>query len=136
MKGRNNGLLIELIIVIFFFSISTVVSLQVFAEAYSKSHTSIQKTYALIEIESWAERISKVDDLDGLLQEWGGDSERAMRIESDDGYYLSMEYETEETSAGKLIHFVLSAYDTTHEEEPLLLSMPVALYLPGSGETT
>ena len=135
MKGRKNVMLVELIAVIFFFAISTAVTLQVFFEAYRQSTVSNRMTTALVEIESWAERIAMTTDVDELLADWTRESEGdTFTRTSDYGYFLTMTYEAEGMPAGTMMRFTLTAYDAVRIDSPLLLTMPILLYLPGSGD--
>ena len=136
MKGRKNVLLIELIAVIFFFAISTVVTVQVFYEANRQSRINYRTTCALVEIESWAERFSMLSNPDDLSAEWGAPMENGMyRLDSDDEFFITLKREAEVTGAGVITRFTLSAYDARFADTPLLVSLPVDVYFPGSGES-
>ncbi len=66
-RYQGNILLIELLIVILFFSLSQVVMVRVFASAHETSHESVRLRHALMACQYVAEHLSVSEDPAALL---------------------------------------------------------------------
>lgn len=60
--NKNKVLLMEIVVVVLFFSISAVTTLQLFARANAAARRSGDNARALIRCEDWAERLMAADD--------------------------------------------------------------------------
>lgn len=134
-RQKSNVMLMELIIVILFFSIATTITLQVFVLAHQRSNESLRMTYALNEAQDWAEQLSASRNPEALLQEtgWKG-GEGAYELKSlDDKYTLVLNTSKEQTAAGEMLTARIEVYDDVPADRPLLVSLSVKHYLPGDG---
>ena len=129
-KYQGNILLIELLIVILFFSLSQVVMVRVFASAHEKSHDSVQLRHAMMACEDLAEQLSVSEDPDVLLlqQDFTGSDGSYFRCD-EHGFDLYVQCQQEETEAGALLNSIITAKKDGSE----ILSLPVALYIPKEG---
>ena len=133
-RTRKNVLLIELIIVIFFFSISAATTLQVFGHAYIKSDSSANINAALNLVQDWAEQISLSGDPEGMLSEAGWqEADGLLRITAGEKYYLTAFAERGQTAAGALVRVQLSVFSASLEDAPPIFTMPIVCYIPDSG---
>ncbi len=130
-RYQGNILLIELLIVILFFSLSQVVMVRVFASAHEKSHESVQLRHALMACQDIAEQLSVCEEPDALLLtlDFNGEDGTYFRCD-ENGFDLYVHSVREETPAGTLI----SSTVTARHEEKEILSLPVSLYVPKEGE--
>ena len=71
-ENKNKVLLMEIVVVLFFFSISAVTTLQLFARASGIARQSSLNARALIRCEDWAERLMAADDPSQALSEAEG----------------------------------------------------------------
>lgn len=107
---RGNMLLIELVIVLLFFSLSQVIVVQVFAAAQKKTADSGVAYTALTLAQDVAERLSCTDDPQELLKEMGfaGQGTKFV-LEAQQGYILTAEITKLEQPAGILRTVMLTA---------------------------
>ncbi|MBE5814216.1 MAG: hypothetical protein E7320_03280 [Clostridiales bacterium] len=129
-RYQGNILLIELLIVILFFSLSQVVMVRVFASAHEKSHTSVQLRHALIACQDVAEQLSVSENPDALLLklEFSGEDGSYFRCE-EKGFDIYVHCSQEDTAAGTLLTSTVTAQKDNNE----ILSLPVSLYVPKEG---
>lgn len=130
---KRNSMLIELIIVILFFSISVSIIMQLFVAASERSKQSEAENLAVFYAEDIAERfIASGEALDAFFADgWtqAGDGwERALDA---DGRALRMVAggTEEETAAGTLATLDVTIYDG----DRVAASLPVSRYIPGEG---
>ena len=74
---RSNVLLVELLIVILFFMIGSVILMQVFEKTYNQSQKAKAETTALAEGQSMADRLYQAEDAAEVLTELGFTEEEA-----------------------------------------------------------
>lgn len=126
-RYQGNILLIELLIVILFFSLSQVVMVRVFASAHEKSHNSVQLRHALLACQDVAEQLSVSDKPDALLLRLDFSGEDGSYFRCDErGFDLYVLCEREETAAGTLLCSTVSARKDDRE----IVTLPVSLYVP------
>ena len=70
-SGRANALLVELLLVIFFFMISAAILVQVYADAKLKSRTAQATNAAMLEGQNIAEDLYGTEDPETVLKEYG-----------------------------------------------------------------
>ena len=70
-SGRANALLVELLLVIFFFMISAAILVQVYADAKLKSRTAQATNAAMLEAQNIAEDLYGSDDPEAVLATTG-----------------------------------------------------------------
>lgn len=129
-KYQGNILLIELLIVILFFSLSQVIMVRVFASAHEKSHESVQLRHALMACQDVAEQLSVSEEPSALLlsQDFSGGDGSYFRCD-EHGFDLYVYCQREENPAGTL----LSSTVTARKDDTEILSLPVSLYVPKEG---
>ncbi len=124
--GRANALLVELLLVIFFFMLCASILVQVFADAKLKSRTASATNASMLETQNVAEELYGAEDPEAVLAAWGFTEENGAWVLQREGYLLKVTARTEETEAG-----VLRTYDVAGlEGEKTLISLPSARYLP------
>ena len=121
-EKSSNALLIELVIVLFFFILSFAVLSQVFAGAYvtenraettSRALHDARNVNALMQAGKWS-----------LLEEESFREENGVYILERDGYALHLEMKDEFTSCGLLSRWTIEA----HRSGEVLFSLPGARY--------
>ncbi len=128
---KGNMLLIELVIVLLFFSLSQVAVVQVFAGAQRKAADSRVLYGALMAAEDVAERLCREPEPDAALTELGFMGENGIYILCDEaGYDLYVSLHRLQQPAGQLI----TANLTARQGERELFSLPSAYYLPEAPE--
>ncbi len=129
-RYQGNILLIELLIVILFFSLSQVVMVRVFASAHEKSHNSVQLRHALMACQDVAEQLSVSEEPDALLLRLDFNGEDGSYFRCDEhGFDVYVHCQREETAAGTL----LTSTVTAQKENREILTLPVSLYVPKEG---
>ena len=124
--SRANALLVELLLVIFFFMLSAAILVQVFADAKLKSRTAHATNYSMLEAQNIAEDLYASDDPDAVLAEYGFASEDGGWVLQKEGYLLKVTFREEETASG-----ILRTYDITGiEGDKTLLTLPSTRYIP------
>lgn len=129
MRIRGNLLLVELLVVILFFSLSSVITLEMFLTARDTSAKAETLNEVLFALEDWAERVSSSEDPVAEMRAGGflGD-ETALAL--DKGVFtIEAVVSSEDTQGGTLYTILLSAY-VTGETDPVL-SLPADFYRPG-----
>lgn len=129
-RYQGNILLIELLIVILFFSLSQVVMVRVFASAHEKSHNSVQLRHALMACQDVAEQLSVSEEPDALLlrMDFNGEDGTYFRCD-ENGFDVYVHCQREDTAAGTL----LTSTVTAQKENREILTLPVSLYVPKEG---
>ena len=124
--GRANALLVELLLVIFFFMLCASILVQVFADAKLKSRTASATNASMLETQNVAEELYGAEDPEAVLAAWGFTAEDGAWVLQREGYLLKVTARTEETDAG-----MLRTYDVASlEGEKTLISLPSTRYLP------
>ena len=129
-RYQGNILLIELLIVILFFSLSQVVMVRVFASAHEKSRDSVMLRHAMMACEDIAEQLSVSEEPDVTLLKLNFNGEDGSYIRCEDkGFDLYVDCHREEQEAGTL----LCSTVTAQKDDKEILSLPVTLYVPKEG---
>ena len=124
--SRANALLVELLLVIFFFMISAAILVQVFANARLKSRTAKATNASMLEAQNIAEDLYAADDPETVLNEYGFLAKDGELVLEKDGYMLKVTLREEETDSG-----ILRTYDVSGiEGEKTLLTLPSTRYIP------
>ena len=124
--GRANALLVELLLVIFFFMISAAILVQVFADAKLKSRTAHATNASMLEAQNIAEDLYATEDPDTVLTSYGFKAEGDGWVLEKDGYLLKITASNEETDSGLLRTYNISGI----EGEKTLLTLPSTRYIP------
>ena len=124
--GRANALLVELLLVIFFFLISAAILVQVFADAKLKSRTAHATNASMLEAQNIAEDLYATEDPDAVLASYGFKAEGDGWVLEKDGYLLKITASNEETDSGLLRTYNISGI----EGEKTLLTLPSTRYIP------
>ncbi len=136
-SSKGNVLLMELIVVVLFFSLIAVTITQVFVGAYFKSHSNASKQRAWIVASDWAELLSGEETPAEFLEQSGftRETDGAFAQLSPDGEFRVRIALAPEPSAvlGRLVEadvqvFAAIAAPAIDAEAPLV-SLPVASYL-------
>ncbi len=133
--SRANALLVELLLVIFFFMISAAILVQVFADAKLKSRTANAYNETMLEAQNIAEDLYAAKDPDAVLNGYGFTAQDGGWVLEKDGYSLKITVREEETDAGILRTYDVSGIEKTHdssgtEKETVLLTLPSTRYIP------
>ena len=124
--SRANALLVELLLVIFFFMISAAILVQVFADAKLKSRTARATNASMLEAQNIAEDLYDAEDPETVLGDYGFDPEGDGWILRRDGYLLKVALHTEDTGTGTLRTYEISGVQGDHT----LLTLPSARFIP------
>lgn len=124
--SRANTLLVELLLVIFFFMICAAVLVQIFADAKLKSRTAHATNASMLETQNIAEDLYGSDDPDAVLAEYGFTGENGTWTLERNGYLLKVTLRTEETASGTLRTYDVSGI----EGEKTLLTLPSTRFIP------
>ena len=125
--SRANALLVELLLVIFFFMISSAILVQVFADAKLKSRTAHATNASMLEAQNIAEDLYASDDPDAVLAGYGFTADEGGNwILQKDGYQLKVALREEETASGTLRTYEVSGV----EGDKTLLTLPSARFIP------
>ena len=124
---RANALLVELLLVIFFFMIASMTLVQLFGNARQKSGTAEATNQSIMLAQNVAEELYGAENPETRLTELGfvmnGDKWELDR----DLYTLQVTYREEKTEAG-----IVRSYDVSgiHMDQ-VLFTLPSAKYIPG-----
>ena len=124
---KGNMLLIELIIVLLFFSLSQLVVVRLFAAAHEKAESSRLLSGALLYCEDVAERLSGQSNPDAVLLDMGfvgGDGRYV--FSSEDGFDALVTLSRDDQAAGDLIRSEIKA----EAKSQTLFTFPMTCYLP------
>ena len=133
--SRANALLVELLLVIFFFMISAAILVQVFADAKLKSRTAHATNASMLEAQNVAEDLYASDSPAAVLDDYGFNEKDGVWTLEKDGYLLRVTILEEETDSGILRKCDVSGVEVTHEQsgdvkENTLLTIPSTRYIP------
>ena len=133
--SRANALLVELLLVIFFFMISAAILVQVFADAKLKSRTAHATNASMLEAQNVAEDLYASDSPAAVLDDYGFNEKDGVWTLEKDGYLLRVTILEEETDSGILRKCDVSGVEVTHEQsgdvkEDTLLTIPSTRYIP------
>ena len=124
--SRANALLVELLLVIFFFMISAAILVQVYADAKLKSKTAHATNFSMLEAQNVAEDLYSAEDPDAVLAEYGFTADGEGWTVEKDGYQLRVTLKEEETDAGTLRTYSISGL----EGDKTLITLPSTRYIP------
>ena len=124
--SRANALLVELLLVIFFFMISAAILVQVYADAKLKSRTAHATNYSMIEAQNIADDLYATDSPVAVLDDYGFSEKDGVWTLEKDGYLLKVTYQEEETETGILRTYNVSGI----EGDKTLLTLPSTRYIP------
>lgn len=127
MKKHSNPLLVELMIVILFFTLAASVLMEIFTTADSITRRSAAETTALREGQNLAERLYAAPDGEALLVGEGFAECDGNWTKEIDNIHISVTELTQQTKVG----FLKSYSVITSEGENTLLAIPVTRYVPG-----
>ena len=133
--SRANALLVELLLVIFFFMISAAILVQVFADAKLKSRTAHATNASMLEAQNVAEDLYMAETPDTVLKAYGFNDKDGVWTLEKDGDLLRVTILEEETDSGILRKCDVSGVEVTHEQsgdvkENTLLTIPSTRYIP------
>ena len=124
--SRANALLVELLLVIFFFMISAAILVQVYADAKLKSRTAYATNASMLEAENIAEDLYSAEDPEAVLTGYGFAAEDGGWTLRKDGYLLQVTLRVEETPSGMLRTYDISGV----EGGKTLLTLPSTRFIP------
>lgn len=134
--GKTRAFLTELIIVILFFSLAAVITLQLFLAAADESNLSTVKTNAHLKMQMIAEEVRGHGVyIDSLFSEANGwyngtryyNGDFVLCAEEDAEYVLTVKLTKDETEAGVMSHVSLEMCSTEQEQ---LGKIAVSVYEP------
>jgi len=127
-SSRANALLVELLLVIFFFMISAAILVQLFADARHKSIEARAATAAIAEAQNCAEDLYGQEDWEAWLNANGFTRDEANDrwTRQDDGYMLYITKDFETTDGGEIRTFHVSGFGDGKD----LFSIPSTRYVP------
>lgn len=100
--SRVNTLLIELMIVIFFFMLASTVMVQIFADARKCSMRAGARTEALLEAQNIAELIAAGESVDKIIEDYGFRTDEDGWISEKGHYWLYIESGNMMSTTGNL----------------------------------
>ena len=124
--SRANALLVELLIVIFFFMLTSMILVQLFADAKTKSVTARATNSAMLETQNIAEELYAAEDPDGFLSGMGFTGEEGKWVLTRNDYVLCVTPREEKTDGGVLKTWEISAT----RNEKVLITLPSTRYVP------
>ena len=122
--NRSNALLVELLIVVMFFMLSSTVLLQVFSTARSQSALSSKLTQALNAAQSVADRLYAAKDAESALAEMGCIQEEGLWRLPGDEFDLTVAVSLETQPFGELRRYRVQAVS----DGQTLVDLPAARY--------
>ena len=128
-EHRSNMLLIELAIVLLFFTITQAITLQVFAKAQQLNRNATILNLALAAAENAAEIISVTPDAKSALSQLGfAPGAEGYTLVSPEGFRLTASIERFTQPAGLLTSITLHA----HRGDDFLFALPTLMYQGGT----
>jgi Tfp pilus assembly protein PilE len=124
--SRANALLVELLLVIFFFMISAAILVQVYGDAKLKSRTAAATNSAMLDGQNVAEELYGTDDPEAVLTADGFTSEGDVWVLEKKGYVLKVTPKIEETDSGTLRTYEVAGI----EGEKTLITLPSTRFIP------
>ncbi len=126
-SSRANALLVELLLVIFFFMISAAILVQLFADARHKSLQARAATSAIAEAQNCAEDLYSQDDPETWLAENGFGKETDNKWSREyDGYTLFITKDVQTTEGGEIRTFHINGFGDGKD----LFTIPSTRYVP------
>ena len=125
-RSRANALLVELLLVIFFFMISAAILVQVFADAKLKSRTAKATHASMLEAQNIAEDLYAAEDPDAVLKSYGFAAEDGGWVLEQDGYLLKVTLQEEATETGELRTYEIAGV----KDGETLLTLPSTRFIP------
>ncbi len=122
--NRSNALLVELLIVVMFFMLSSTVLLQVFSTSRTQSAMSGKLTEAVNEAQNMADRLYAAEDAESLLTEMGCAKEEGQWRLSGEHFDLTVALDLEQRPFGELLRYRVKAVS----EGETLVDLPAARY--------
>ena len=125
--GRANALLVELLLVIFFFMLCAAVLAQIYADGKLKSRTAEATNAVMLEAQNLSEELYASDDPDAVLTAYGFTEGEDGYILEHERYYLRVTKDNQETGAGVLRTYQIAGI----EGDKVLMTIPSTKYIPG-----
>lgn len=125
-RSRANALLVELVLVIFFFVLGSSVLVQLFSDAKHKSRQAKASNDSLIYAQNVAEELYGAEDPEDWLGRNGFSRADGGWTYEGDGYSLFVTENSEDMEGGVLRVFTISSRGDGKD----LFSLPSARYLP------
>ena len=122
--SRSNALLVELLIVVMFFMLSSTVLLELYATSRNQSARAGALTQALNEAQNVADRLYTAKDAEAALKEMGFEKAGEDWTKSGSVCVLKVTSSTESTAAGTLLRQQVSAV----QNDETYFTLPVARY--------
>lgn len=127
-KGNQlNTLLVEIMIAVLFFALSSTSILQAFVVTRNQSRLADVYNVALMEAQNIADKIYVSDDVDETLKQAGFTQDGEVWTFTEEIYNLRVIVAQEETESGVLLNAEVSA---VHQDEAIL-TLPCSRYIPG-----
>lgn len=128
-NGRSNTLLVELTIVLFFFSLAATVILNMFLTANDLSASGKATNVALYMAEDLAEALCASDNPDALLAEEGFARSGDRYERTADGMHVAVRVTTSAQEAGTLFSAALEVA-REGDADAVLSALPATWYVP------
>ena len=130
-SGRANALLVELLLVIFFFMISAAILVQLFADARHRSIQARAATAAIAEAQNCAEDLYAEDDWESYLEKSGftrdDQNDRWMRKDNDYTLFIKKDFKPiDEGKTGEIRTFQITGFGDGKD----LFTIPSTRYVP------
>ena len=126
-KGNQlNTLLVEIMIAVLFFALSSTVILETFVVTRNQSRLADVYNVALMEAQNIADKIYASDELEQTLEQAGFTQDGDVWTFAEEIYNLRVTVAEEETDAGVLVNAEISA---VHQDEAIL-TLPCSRYIP------
>ena len=122
--SRSNALLVELLIVVMFFMLSSTVLLELYATSRNQSVRAGALTQALNEAQNVADRLYTAKDADAALAEMGFEKAGEIWTKQGEACVLKVTSSAETTGAGTLLRQQVSAV----QDDETYFTLPVARY--------
>lgn len=123
--NRSNALLVELLIVVLFFMLSSTVLLQVFSKAHSLSARAEVTAQVVTDAQNVADQLYAAADAEALLKRLGFEQAEDAWRRAGDGYQTAVTLRSEHTAAGVLARHEIVIVSAAGEE---LLRLPCVRY--------
>ncbi len=133
-KNRTNVLLVEILVAIFFFMLSAIVIVRVFATAREMTERSSACAHALAEAQNVADALYAADDPDALLETLDFAQSHGVWTRDDGEYSLFVRMSVGQADAGELWQAEIQAFRLSRgpeDDRPVsetLFSLPCARY--------
>ena len=126
-KGNQlNTLLVEIMIAVLFFALSSTVILETFVVTRNQSRLADVYNVALMEAQNIADKIYASGEVEQTLEQAGFTQEGDVWTYTEEVYNLRVVVSEEETDAGVLLSAEVSA---VHQDEAIL-TLPCSRYIP------